>query len=261
MSASVAQTEQTISVIIPARNEEQRIAPLLRQLAGSKVREIIVVDAASTDRTAQVAARWGARVITSVPGRGPQLNAGAVVATGSILLFVHADARLPDDFAPQVRQILSRPRVAGGAFHLRIDASGVSFRLIETLVAWRCRIRQMPYGDQAIFVKADTFRRLGGFPDYPAMEDFEFVRRLRRRGRIEIAPSPVLVSPRRWHTRGVWRTTLLNQICVAAYYLGVSPDWIAHRRNGRARDREPEHAVPERAGAIRRSRTIGRFEH
>ena len=260
MSASVAQPEQAISVIIPARNEEQRIAPLLRQLAGSKVREIIVVDAASTDRTAQVATRWGARVITSVPGRGPQLNAGAVVATGSILLFVHADTRLPEDFAPRVQQILACPHVVCGAFRLRIDAPGISFRLIETFVAWRCRVRQMPYGDQTIFLKADTFRRFGGFPDYPAMEDFEFVRRLRRRGRIEIAPVPVLVSPRRWHARGVWRTTLLNQICIAAYYLGVSPDWIARWRSGGAKDREPEHAVPELAGEIRRPRTIGRFE-
>ncbi len=100
-------------------------------------------------------------------------------------------------------------------------------RFIEKLVAWRSRVLQMPYGDQALFLTAEIFRRVGGFAELPAMEDYELVRRLRRLGRIEIAPASVRTSPRGWLELGIWRTTLLNQVCIAAYSLGISPGRIA----------------------------------
>jgi len=126
--------------------------------------------------------------------------------------------------------------VVAGAFRLLIDAEGGSFRLIEKLVNVRSRVHQMPYGDQAIFVSAHFLQESGGFPDLPIMEDYALIRRLRRMGRIEIAPATVVTSARRWLEGGIWRTTFRNQICIAAYRLGVSPARIARCRG---RNRAP----------------------
>ncbi|MEE9296895.1 MAG: TIGR04283 family arsenosugar biosynthesis glycosyltransferase [Phycisphaerae bacterium] len=224
---------QRLSVIIPARNEEGTIARVLECLCDANLWEVIVVDGQSDDRTREIAHLHGALVIQSQPGRGRQLNIGAAGATGDTLLFLHADTLLPPKFDEHVFRVLARPRTSAGAFRLRIDAPGASLRLIEQMVNYRSRFLQMPYGDQAIFVKADAFRRVGGFPQLPVMEDYELVRRLRRLGRIEIAPAAVVTSARRWLTGGVWRTTLYNRVCVAAYRLGVHPDLIARWRDPR----------------------------
>jgi rSAM/selenodomain-associated transferase 1 len=114
-----------------------------------------------------------------------------------------------------------------GAFTLKIDDSMASLRWIEKMVAWRSKWRQMPYGDQAIFLTAETFRSLGGFVEMPIMEDFELIKRLQRRGRIEILTAPVLTSPRRWLQRGVWQTTLINQAIIIGYSIGISPIRLA----------------------------------
>jgi rSAM/selenodomain-associated transferase 2 len=203
------------------------------------VDQIIVADGCSSDATATIALSSGATLVRSSPGRGTQLNAGAAAATGEVLLFVHADTRLPDDFVRHVRETLARPGVVAGAFQLRIDAAGGSFRLVEKCVNWRCRYRRMPYGDQAVFTTAAMFNRVGGFPEFPAMEDYELIRRLRRVGRVAIAPAAVVTSARRWRSRGVWRTTILNQWCIAAYRLGIAPARIAHWRSKRTRHVAP----------------------
>jgi rSAM/selenodomain-associated transferase 2 len=174
------------------------------------------------------------------------MNAGAAAATGDTLLFLHADTRLPDGFEQQVTRLLAEPGVSAGAFELRIEAERWSLRIIERVVRWRSRALHMPYGDQALFMTREIFQRAGGFPPLPAMEDFELVRRLRRLGRVEIAPAAVSTSPRRWITRGSWRTTLLNQLCILAHTLGVSPDRIARWRRPRGRVSEPR-AEPRRA--------------
>ncbi len=127
---------------------------------------------------------------------------------------------------------LDQSRVCAGAFRLLIDGEGRSVRLIERMVNIRSRVRQMPYGDQAIFVRATVFHEAGGFPDLPIMEDYVLIRRLRRIGRIEFAPATVVTSARRWIKHGVWRTTLLNQVCIVAYFLGGSPKRIARWRGG-----------------------------
>ena len=219
-----------LSVVIPAQNEAQLIGPVLKHVYQGSPWEVIVVDGHSIDRTAYIAKAADATVITSEPSRARQMNAGAAAASGDVLLFLHADTLLPPHFDRHVFDVLGRPGVVAGAFALRINGSPRSLRLIEKTVEWRSRVRQMPYGDQAIFLTTGMFDRVGGYPDLPTMEDFELVRRLRRLGRIEIAPAPVLTSARRWLECGVWRTTLVNKACIAAYLLGVRPARIARWR-------------------------------
>lgn len=189
--------------------------------------EVIVVDGGSQDRTVELAASCGTQVLFSPPGRAQQMNTGAAAATGDVLLFLHADTCLPSGFDRQIRRALSQPGVVASAFTLRIDAPAKGLRVIEFGVNCRSRYLQMPYGDQAIAVRAGVFREIGGFPNLPIMEDFELVRRLRRLGRIVLIPSPILTSARRWQTLGMMKTTLFNQFLIAAYFLGFSPTRLA----------------------------------
>ncbi len=223
-----------ISVIIPALNEAEGIEATLREAERGSNLEIIVADGQSQDGTEQIARSRGAIVLTTPTGRASQMNAGAALATGDILLFLHADTRLPLGFDVLIRQALAQPNTVGGAFELSIDAPFPGLRRIERLANWRSRRLHLPYGDQGIFMRADVFWGLGGFPDLAIMEDFEMARRLGRRGNIAIVPEPVVTSARRWLARGVGRTTLINQMVIAAYYLGVPPARIArwYRRKG-----------------------------
>lgn len=213
--------------MIPALDEEANLEALLPALVGRAGIECIVADGGSADRSVEVARASGARVVVAPRGRARQMNAGAASATGEILLFLHADTLLPEGFDALVRSALARPGVALGAFRLGICAHGIAFRLIELAVALRSRFLGRPYGDQAIFVRAEAFRETGGFPDLPILEDLAFVLRLRARGRVAIAPARVSTSARRWLSDGVWRTTLRNQGAVWAWRVGVSPERIA----------------------------------
>lgn len=232
-----------VSVIIPARNEEAYIGETLDHVLPADPWEVIVVDGHSTDRTAEIAEAFGVTVVSSLPGRARQLNAGAAIATGEVLLFLHADTRLPPSFHQHIRRVLAQASVSAGAFRLRVDAPHRALRVIETLVNWRSRYLQLPYGDQAIFLRAETFRRVGGFANLPIMEDFDLARRLRRLGRIVVAPASIVTSARRWLECGICRTMLINQACIAGYLLGVSPSRLAlwrhqsrHCRNLRTPD-------------------------
>ena len=219
--------DRKISIIIPVLNEAAIIEATLTPLQGGLNLEVIVVDGGSLDRTRALAESLGARVFEAPAGRAHQMNVGAAAATGEILLFLHADTALPQGFETLARQVLLRPGVIAGAFALQINADLRGLRLIETLVNWRSRFLQTPYGDQAIFLPAKVFKQLGGFQEIPLMEDFEFVQRLKRIGRIAIAPASVITSGRRWQKIGVLRTTLINQLIVLAYFLGVSPNRLA----------------------------------
>lgn len=229
--------DSRISIVIPALDEAASLEETLGQLPRAEDVEIIVVDAGSRDATVQIARQQGARVIQGVQGRAQQMNAGARAATGGLLLFLHADTRLPDGFDERVRQTLARPGVVAGAFELRIDGANGSLKIIQRAANWRSQHLQMPYGDQALFFPAAVFRDAGGFPDLPIMEDFELVRRLRRRGRIEIVTAAALTSGRRWRRLGPWRTTWINQLTILGYFLGVSPArlacWYGRRESGR----------------------------
>jgi rSAM/selenodomain-associated transferase 2 len=190
--------------------------------------EIVVVDGGSQDQTVAIAKAAGVNVIESTIGRAQQMNIGATAATGEILLFLHADTQLPASFDQTIRHILNQPGILAGAFQLKIDADLWGLRLVEWGVNWRSRYLQMPYGDQAIFLKTSTFEKLGGFPNLPIMEDFELMRQLKQQGKIAIAPQSVITSGRRWQKLGVIRTTLLNQLIILAYLFGIAPHRIAH---------------------------------
>ncbi|MEP0818886.1 TIGR04283 family arsenosugar biosynthesis glycosyltransferase [Trichocoleus desertorum] len=218
---------EKISIIIPVLNEAAAIAQTLTAAQQVSQAEIIVVDGGSQDETVAIAQSLGAKVITTAPGRAQQMNAGAKVATGEVLLFLHGDTLLPADFATQIRQDLISPGVIAGAFALSINSALPGIRLIERLVNWRSRYGQMPYGDQAMFLRAKTFQQMGGFADLPIMEDFELMQRLKQKGAIAIVPEPVITSGRRWARLGVLRTTLLNQLIILAYFLGVPRDRLA----------------------------------
>jgi len=216
-----------ISIIIPALNEAANLPATLASTRNAVDVEVIVADGGSSDETVKVARSWNTKVVTSGPGRARQMNAGAARATGEVLLFLHGDTRLPRGFDHHVRKILARPGVVAGAFQLRVNGRLPGLRTMERLVNLRSRRLQFPYGDQAIFLRADLFREVGGFPDMPIMEDFELVRRLRRRGRIATAPLPVLTSGRRWADLGIVRTTLINYAIPLAYYMGSPPSQLA----------------------------------
>ena len=211
-----------ISIIIPVLNEAATIQDTLYSLNSSEV-EVIVVDGGSQDKTVKLAQAQGAKIICATAGRADQMNKGATVATGEILLFLHADTRLPADYQALIEKTLAQPGTVAGAFELKIDGKGRMLRLVEKMVNMRSRFLSLPYGDQAIFIKANLFREIGGFPALPIMEDFELVRHLSRLGKIAIAPAAAITSGRRWQKLGVLQTTLVNQLIITGYFLGVSP--------------------------------------
>lgn len=216
-----------ISVIIPVLNEAAHLEQTLAAAqTGSNV-ELIVVDAGSQDSSVAIAQAAGAHVLSTTPGRAHQMNAGAAIATGEILLFLHADTCLPVGYDTQARYLLAQPKVIAGAFDLQINHTTPSIRFVEWGVRQRSRWLQLPYGDQAIFLKTKVFRALDGFPKQPIMEDFALVKQLQKRGKIAIAPLTVQTSGRRWQKLGVLKTTLLNQAIVLGYYLGIPTERLA----------------------------------
>ena len=235
-----------LSVIIPTLNEESMIGSLLEHLKRLDGIEVIVADGGSVDRTREVATAAGATVVMCNKGRGRQMNAGAAMASGDVFLFVHADAILPEEFNKTVRDILSDPGNAGGAFRLSLKDNQRLLRLVEFGANLRSRWFQLPYGDQAIFVRAATFFQMDGFRNWPLMEDYDFCQRLRSQGRIQLASQEIQVSARRWKQLGIIRTTLINQLCVVGFRLGVSPETL-HRLYVRTR-KSMSRTSPQRPG-------------
>lgn len=234
--------DATISVIVPTLDEAGRIGLLLEHLSTLSNAEIIVADGGSRDGTGLRVREFGAKLVTSSAGRAQQMNAGAVEAKGDILLFLHADTRLPDTFEQDIRSALHDPNVVAGAFRFALDATGRRFRALEWLVNWRSIRLSLPYGDQALFVRADVFRGLGGFPELAVMEDFEVVRRLKRRGRIVTVSTAARTSSRLWRRSGFVRVTLVNQLTILAHLAGMPADRLARwRRKLLARGSAPGH--------------------
>lgn len=222
-----------ISIIIPVFNEAAIIQAAIARLKEDPGIEVIIVDGGSQDSTVKLALEIGAVVgeqenklqliVTYEAGRANQMNRGAAIATGEILLFLHADTQLPENYQSIIQNLLAQPQVIAGAFKLAIDTKTKSFQLIETMVNLRSRFCSLPYGDQAIFLKKATFAKMGGYLDLPIMEDFDLIQRLKRQGKIAIASVTVLTSARRWQKLGIWQTTAINQLIILGYYLGVSP--------------------------------------
>lgn len=213
-----------ISVIIPVLNEAENIAATI---ASTKNVEVIVVDGGSQDSTVQIAKELGVKALVfNTANRAQQMNAGAQIATGEILLFLHADTRLPVEFDTMIYRAIAS-NVVAGAFALRIDSALWRLRLVEMGINMRSRIFALPYGDQAIFLNAQLFHELGGFANLPIMEDFELICRLRRKGRIAIISTPVITSKRRWQKLGIIQTIFINQVAIIAYLINISPEKIA----------------------------------
>jgi rSAM/selenodomain-associated transferase 2 len=212
-----------ISIIIPTRNEASTLQATIERAQHDCVLEVIVVDGNSVDETRAIAQQLGARLLDSTPGRARQMNAGAAVAKGEILLFLHADTLLPADFATHITDILARPGISAGAFSLAIDLPGTATRLLEKAVHFRSTFLQMPYGDQTIFLYRQKFVEIGGYPEEPILEDVLLLQRLKRLGRIGIATSTALTSGRRWKQLGLIKTTLINQGIILGHLLGLSP--------------------------------------
>ena len=212
-----------ISVVIPVLNEEKTIAASLTALMALRPHEVIVVDGGSADRTREISAQTGATVITGVPGRARQMNYGAQRATGDILLFLHADTRLPATAFGDIVAALRDPRYLGGRFDVDLEGDHWMLKVVGAMINHRSRITKVATGDQAIFVRREVFARMGGFPHIPLMEDIAFCRALKRLGGIACLRSRVVTSARRWETHGVWRTIIKMWILKLLYFAGVSP--------------------------------------
>ena len=215
-----------ISVIIPTLNEDANIAALIEQTRGIGDCEIIVVDGGSTDGTC-ARATGADRVLISSQGRAKQQNLGAEACLGDVLLFLHADCRLPPTALNSIHEAMADDRVVGGCFQQRIDSPGLLFRWIERGNAWRVRLFKLAYGDQAIFVRRTVFEQLGRFPEMRLMEDVFLMKLLRRAGHFVLLPDCLAVSARRWQRHGVIRQTLRNWMLLTLALCGVSSDRLA----------------------------------
>lgn len=217
-----------ISVIIPTRNETAELPETLRRLRTvPEVAEILVSDGASTDGTRDVAKQLGCRVIEGARGRGAQLRLAARAASTEVIWMVHADTWVTADSGQALLQTLERPGIVGGAFWK-------VFRDPHWLMRgsrWRCWTRLHLFGrlaaDQALFVPRPVLEQIGGVPDMPLMEEFELCKRLRRLGRLALAPAVVQTSARRWHEQGVLRTYLKMWRITVSYSLGANPSQLA----------------------------------
>ncbi len=237
-----------VSIIIPVLDEEETVARAIRSCREAGPCEVVVVDGGSRDRTVEIARGEADTVIAASRGRAAQMNAGAAVARGEVLLFLHADTFLPVGSVPSVVAALQDPAVIGGAFRVRLAASPGAGRYVRAtlgitgrMIGVRAGATRAFTGDQAIFVRAEAFRSLGGYPEVPLMEDVELSRRMRRGGKTVLLPLRVESSGRRWEAWGPLRTVLFMWRIRTGYLLGWTPSRCAdaYRRGPALTRREP----------------------
>ena len=223
-----------LAVVVPVLNEAATIEAALRRLAPLRERgaRVVVVDGGSDDDTAARAAPLADRVLAAPRGRASQMNAGAQAEearAADVLLFLHADTRLPEDADRIVARALADGAHSWGRFDVRLDGGGWPLRLIETLMNWRSRATGIATGDQAIFATRAAFDWLHGYAPLPLMEDIDFCSRARRLTKPAALRARVLTSPRRWQRHGVWRTVLLMWWLRLSYFFGADPAALARR--------------------------------
>ena len=218
-----------LSIIVPTLNEAEGIVATLESLADLRGRghEVIVVDGGSADGTAELAHGLADRLVLAPAGRAAQMNAGARVATGEVLMFLHADSRLPADADRLVLQGLDADGKVWGRFDVRIDGSHPLLRLVQTLVNLRSRLTRICTGDQAIFVRREAFAEIEGYPRQELMEDIAISKRLRKMSAPLCLRQPCLTSARRWEREGVLRTIVLMWWLRLQYAFGVAPARLA----------------------------------
>ena len=212
-----------ISVVIPVLNEERTLAATVQALLALRPHEILVVDGGSDDQTRDLCASLNVKLIRSARGRARQMNEGARLASGDILLFLHADTRLPESALTDIKSALGDERCPGGRFDVELEGRHWMLKIIGALINFRSRVTRVGTGDQAIFARREVFVRLGGYPDIPLMEDIAFCRALKRLGRIACLRSRVITSARRWESDGVWLTVVRMWTLKFLYFAGVSP--------------------------------------
>lgn len=226
-----------VAVILPVLNEAAHLDAVLSALLELQhFDEIIVVDGGSTDASVEIVCKFMSSdepdahpvpiLIQSPRGRASQMHAGAQAAQADVLLFLHADCTLPPGAADDIRDAIGQGH-AWGRFDVRLSGRHFLFRVIERLMNWRSRFTGIATGDQAVFVRSDVYRVLGGYAPMALMEDIEFSARLKSVGRPVCLPSPVLVSSRRWEKHGIIRTILMMWTLRFLYWLGVSPERLA----------------------------------
>ncbi len=221
----------SLSIIIPVLNEAAAIGDALAALAPCRARgvEVVVVDGGSRDGTAAIAHPLADHLLSAPRGRGSQMNAGATVAKGEVLLFLHADTRLPPDAERLVLMGLQASKRAWGRFDVTIAGRSPLLRLVAAMMNLRSRLTGIATGDQAMFVTREAFAQAGGFPDIPLMEDIVLSRRLKRIGRPACLPARVVTSGRRWDQHGIVRTTVMMWRLRLAFFLGAEPARLARR--------------------------------
>lgn len=216
-------TASNISIVIPTLNEAAELPETLRRLRRvPEVKEIIIADGGSGDDTVKLAEAAGCVVVSSAPGRGRQLRAGAERATGEVILFLHADTWVPPDAGEALLACLAQPGVAAGGFYKTFrDPPNWLVRGSRFKCWWRLLVARRVMADQGIFLRRETLARIGGVPDVPLMEEFELCQRLRPLGRIALADATVVTSARKFRKLGVLRTYALMWRVTVGYYRGV----------------------------------------
>ena len=217
-----AESLRSISIIVPTYNEAALIQAFLLQLRDhAPDAEVIVVDGGSSDGTREQARELCARVIVAKRGRGGQMNAGAAVASGRALWFLHADCEVPRGCLDEIANALRDPKTVGGFFRIRLPRDRVVYRLTDSFAHYAGKILRIRCSDHGFFVRREIFEKLGGFPDVPLMEDVEFFRAFDRAGRVRIVKERLIASPRRYERIGPWRLTLTYGLIALLYLLRV----------------------------------------
>lgn len=216
------------SVIIAALDEEPFIAGVVDSAFAAGAAEVILCDGGSRDATRELAAARGARVVACEPMRARQFNRGAALASHAALIFLHGDTRLPTGAADAVVRALEGGIVFGG-FRLSFLEPAPKLRVAAAMINLRTAITRSPWGDQAQFISRDVFEAAGGFREIPLMEDYELAARMKRRGRTVVLPLRVVTSGRRFLTKGLWRTAMINWLTIARFRMGADPAELARR--------------------------------
>ena len=217
-----------LSIVIPVLNDAEPLQRLLRTMPADAQVDIIVVNGGGRDdRLNSICRRPDVRLLAAAAGRGHQMNVGASAATGRWIVFLHADTRLPPEWSNEIRRASADPDVVGGSFRFRLDSDAWQARVIEGAVERRVRWLDLAYGDQALFVRRDVFEAIGGYREWPLMEDVEFVRRLRKAGKLYHSSQPALTSARRWERDGWSRRSAKNVMLQALFFAGMAPERLA----------------------------------